>query len=110
MAEKLIDKSRKELVKIIFRKDDIYKAVHKDFIDLATEYNKECDKNNSLEKEKEDLERKIEEFKEACDEYASKLQEVYDRNKRYRRFTNIFVSVISIVYFSVLYYLWSSTN
>lgn len=110
MAEKLIDKSRKELVEIIFRKDDIYKAVHKDFIDLATEYNKECDKNNLLEKEKEDLERKVEEFKEACDEYASKLQEVYDKNKRFRRFTTILLSSISIVYLFALYCLWISMN
>lgn len=110
MAEKLIDKSRKELVEIIFRKDDIYKAVHKDFIDLATEYNKECDKNNLLEKEKEDLERKVEEFKEACDEYASKLQEVYDKNKRFRRFTIILLSSISIVYLFALCCLWISMN
>lgn len=110
MAEKLIDKSRKELVEIIFRKDDIYKAVHKDFIDLATEYNKECDKNNLLEKEKEDLEHKVEEFKEVCDEYASKFQKIYDINKRFKRFTTILISSISIVYLFVLYYLWISMN
>lgn len=104
MSNTLINKSKKELVDIIIRKDDVHKRLKKNNEDLRSEI-KALDHINKgyydkikdlveLLKDKDiniaNLNKQVNDFKDCCDEYTSKYFEIIDKCKNFKR-----VSVIN---------------
>ena len=103
MSNALINKDKRKLVDIIMRKDDIHKKLKKDNEDLRSEIkaldhiNKDYyDKIQDLIKLIKDkdinianLNKQINDFKDCCDEYATKYFEIIDKCKNFKRLSVI---------------------
>lgn len=116
MSNALMNKDKRKLVDIIFRKDDIHKKLKKDNEDLRSEIkaldniNKDCyDKIQDLRKLIKDkdihianLNKQINDFKDCCDEYASKYFEIIDKCKNFKRLSVINTCITIAVLISML--------
>ena len=103
MSNALINKDKRKLVDIIIRKDDVHKKLKKDNEDLRSEIkaldhiNKDYyDKIQDLIKLIKDkdinianLNKQINDFKNCCDEYASKYFEIIDKCQNFKRLSVI---------------------
>lgn len=110
MSNILINKSKKELVDIIIRKDDVHKRLKKNNEDLRSEIkaldhiNKDYyDKIKDLVEVLKDkdinianLNKQVNEFTDSCDEYASKCQELINKRNKFKNLA-VFSNCISIV-------------
>ena len=98
MSNALINKDKRKLVDIIMRKDDVHKKLKKDNEDLCSEikalnninkdyYDKIKDLVELL-KDKDtniaNLNKRINDFKDCCDEYASKYFEIIDKCQNFK--------------------------
>lgn len=110
MSNILINKSKKELVDIIIRKDDVHKRLKKDNEDLRSEikalnninkdYYEKIKDLVELLKDKDiniaNLNKQVNEFTDSCDEYASKCQELINKRNKFKNLA-VFSNCISIV-------------
>lgn len=116
MSNALMNKDKRKLVDIIFRKDDIHKKLKKDNEDLRSEI-KALDNINKdyyykiqdlikLSKDKDinivNLNKEINDFKDCCDEYASKYFEIIDKCKNFKRLSVINTCITIAVLISML--------
>ena len=111
-----MSKDKRKLVDIIFRKDDVHKKLKKDNEDLRSEIkalnhiNKDYyDKVQDLIKLIKDkdinianLNKQINDFKDCCDEYASKYFEIIDKCKNFKRLSVINTCITIAVLISML--------
>ena len=116
MSNGLMNKDKRKLVDIIFRKDDIYKKLKKDNEDLRSEikalYNINKDYYDKIQdlikliKDKDinivNLNKQINDFKDCCDEYASKYFEIIDKCKNFKRLFVINTCITIAVLISML--------
>lgn len=96
MFNTLMNKTKRELVDIILRKDDIHKKINdtnKDLNDKIKNLNKLIsDKDIDLANKNNDianLNKQINDFKDCCDAYASKYFEIIDKCKNFKRLSII---------------------
>lgn len=116
MSNALINKDKKKLVDIIMRKDDVHKKLKKDNEDLRSEikalnhinkdyYDKIKDLVELL-KDKDiniaNLNKQINDFKDCCDEYASKYFKIIDKCKNFKRLSLINTCITIAVLISML--------
>ena len=116
MSNVLINKDKRKLVDIIMRKDDVHKKLKKDNEDLRSEvkalnninkdyYDKIKDLVELL-KDKDiniaNLNKQINDFKDCCDEYASKYFEIIDKCKNFKRLSIINTCITIAVLISML--------
>ena len=116
MSNVLINKDKRKLVDIIIRKDDVHKKLKKDNEDLRSEvkalnninkdyYDKIKDLVELL-KDKDiniaNLNKQINDFKDCCDEYASKYFEIIDKCKNFKRLSIINTCITIAVLISML--------
>lgn len=116
MSNALISKDKRKLVDIIFRKDDVHKKLKKDNEDLKSKIaladNINKDLNNKIEtltklnSDKDiniaNLNEQINDFKDCCDEYASKYFELIDKCKNFKRLAIINTCITIAVLISML--------
>ena len=116
MSNTLINKSKKELVDIIIRKDDVHKRLKEDNENLHSEvkalnhinedyYDKiknlvELLKNKDINLA--NLNKQVNEFTDACDEYASKCQEIINKCNKFKNLAIISVCITIVVLISML--------
>lgn len=109
MSNILMNKTKKELVDIILRKDDIHKKINntnKDLNDKIKNLNKLisvkdidlANKNNNID----NLNEQINDFKDCCDEYASKYFEIIDKCQKFKRLSVINTCITIAVLISML--------
>ena len=109
MSNALMNKNKKELVDIIFRKDDIHKKLKQDNKDLNDKIknlneiinNKNTDlayKNNDIA----NLITQVNEYTDMCDEYATKYFEIIDKCKNFKRLSVINTCITIAVLISML--------
>lgn len=91
MSNTLMNKTKKELVDIILRKDDVHKKLKEDNEDLSKKIaslNKLINaKDDNLARKNNDIANlitQVNEFTDSCDEYASKYQEIVDRCNKFK--------------------------
>ena len=116
MSNALINKDKRKLVDIIFRKDDVHKKLKKYNEDLRSEI-KALDNINKdyydkikdlveLLKDKDiniaNLNKQINDFEDCCDEYASKYFEIIDKCKKFKRLSIINTCITIAVLISML--------
>lgn len=116
MSNALMSKDKKKLVDIIFRKDDVHKKLKKDNEYLRSEI-KALDNINKdyydkiqdlikLIKDKDiniaNLNKEINDFKDCCDEYASKYFEIIYKCKNFKRLSVINTCITIAVLISML--------
>lgn len=116
MSNALVNKDKRKLVDIIMRKDDVHKKLKKDNEDLRSEIkaldyiNKDYyDKIQDLIKLIKDkdinianLNKQINDFKDCCDEYATKYFEIIDKCKNFKRLSVINTCITIAVLISML--------
>lgn len=109
MSNALMNKTKRELVDIIFRKDDIYKKINntnKDLNDKIENLNKIisykdidlANKNNDIA----NLNKEINDFKDCCDEYASKYFEIMDKCNKFKNIAILSTCITIAVLISML--------
>lgn len=116
MSNALINKDKRKLVNIIIRKDDIHKKLKKDNEDLRSQikafdninkdyYNKIQDLIKLI-KDKDtniaNLNKQINDFKDCCDEYASKYFQIIDKCKNFKLLSVINTCITIAVLISML--------
>lgn len=103
MSNALMNKDKRKLVDIIFRKDDIHKKLKKDNEDLQSKIalvnniNKDLNNkietltklNNNKDIDIANLNKQINDFKDCCDEYITKYFEIIDKCKNFKRLSVI---------------------
>nr|DAG91723.1 MAG TPA: hypothetical protein [Crassvirales sp.] len=116
MFNALINKDKRKLVDIIMRKDDIHKKLKKDNADLCSEVKALANINKDyydkiqdlikLIKDKDinitNLNKQINDFKDCCDEYATKYFEIIDKCKNFKRLSVINTCITIAVLISML--------
>lgn len=109
MSNTLMNKTKKELVDIILRKDDIHKKINdtnKDLNDKIKNLNKIIsDKDIDLAHKNNDianLNKQINDFKDYCDEYASKYFEIIDKCQNFKLLSFISIGITITVLISML--------
>ena len=108
MSDALMRKTKQQLVDIIFRKDDVHKELNKKIEelggDLVLKNNRIQDLediNKRLNTDIEDVVLKANGLTEACDEYASKIQEYINANKHYKYLSAI-TSILAITLLMIM--------
>lgn len=121
MSNALMSKDKRKLVDIIFRKDDIHKKLKKDNEDLQSKIaladNINKDLNNKIEtltklnSDKDidiaNLNKEINDFKDCCDEYASRCQELINRCNTFRRLAIISTCITTLIVTIIIIILWT---
>lgn len=109
MSNTLMNKTKRELVDIILRKDDIHKKINdtnKDLNNKIKNLNKLIsDKDIDLANKNNDianLNKQINEFKDCCDEYASKYFELIDKCDRFKNIAILSTCITIAVLISIL--------
>lgn len=116
MSNALINKDKRKLVDIIMRKDDVHKKLKKDNEDLRSKIKalNHINKNQydkikdlvELLKYKDtnitNLNKQINDFKDCCDEYASKYFEIIDKCQNFKRLSVISICITIAVLISML--------
>lgn len=111
MSNTLMNKTKKELVDIILRKDDIHKKLKEDNEDLSKKIvslNKLINakdinlahKNNDIA----NLITQVNEFTDSCDEYASKCQEIVNRCNKFKNLAilSTCITIIALISMFIL--------
>ena len=94
MSNTLMNKTKKELVDIILRKDDIHKNLNKLISDKDIDL---ANKNNDIS----NLITEVNDFKDCCDEYASKYFEIIDKCNRFKNIAILSTCITIIVLISM---------
>lgn len=104
MSNTLMNKTKRELVDIILRKDDIHKKINdtnKDLNDKIKNLNKLIsDKDIDLAHKNNDIANlitQVNDFTYSCDEYASKYQEIVDKCNRFKNIAILSTCITVIV-------------
>lgn len=93
MSDALIKKTKQQLVDIIFRKDDVHKKLKEDnehLNDKIKDLNKTI---NNKDTDIANLNTQLNEFIEACDDYASKCQDLINKFNRFKNLAIISVCI-----------------
>lgn len=94
MSNTLMNKTKRELVDIILRKDDIHKKLNKLISDKDIDL---AHKNNDIA----NLITQVNDFTYTCDEYASKCQEIVDKCNRFKNLAILSTCITVIVLISM---------
>lgn len=104
MSDTLMKKTKKELVDIIFRKDDVHKKLKEDNdalnnkLETLIKLNNDKDvnlahKNNEIA----NLVTQVNEYIDMCDEYASRCQEIVNSCNKFKNLAILSVCIMILV-------------